>query len=272
MKKGLFPETELNNATFELETQMFSDLYARVLEVISLLKNASNLQVVPQSLTLEGMDGTGKTTLALALATQMRKKGKNALVMRGSGTTGTQDILNWTQRNLGRDGNKSQIIADLKQVMQLQALYAQEQHPSKKIQVAVQMQKLMFDLQNKYASLGYFILSDRGVLSACLGARERAQNVAQFQQLFSFFDYLPIGPTVFIDLPIEEAMRRLAGKAELPDQKDLALKAASYAVLQSNLDALLSRIALTSADFISVDGSVSPKKLQKNVAKYANTL
>ena len=172
------------------------------------------------------------------------------------------DLLAWANHEYKKDRDKKIIIADLELVHTLQIQYQKESNPSKKMGIAVKMQILMFSLQKKYLQKGYFVISDRGILSACLGGRDRAQNLSQFKQLVSMFDYLPIGSTIFVDLPTDVAMRRTKKKGENPDRKDLEAKSMSYVVTQDNLGRVLERFPnLSINQFYMIDGTKSQRQM-----------
>lgn len=237
----------------------------RVSEVIALLRQSQSLVVEPNLLTLEGIDGSGKTTLALSLASKLKRDGKKVIILRGSGTTGMDDILKWARHEYKRDSNKKTILEDLQSIQDLQKKYQKEQHSQKKMQIAVQMQIQMFALQKKYLTAGYFVISDRGVLSACLGGRDRAQNYEQFAQLISMFPYLPIGPTFFVDIPVNEAVKRSRKKGEKPQEKDLKLKALSFIFAQNQLPGLLQKFSdLSMSDFFLIDGTQSQRNMLRD--------
>lgn len=249
------------------------EVAGRVNDVFNLLIPSQAVVAEPRLLTLEGIDGTGKTTLALSLATDLIKAKKQVLILRGSGTTGMDDILKWTNIHYRNHPKRKEILADLTQVQSLQIQYQNEDDPRKKIQIAVQMQLLMFSLQQKYLAEGFYVISDRGILSACLGARDRTQNLEQYAQLFSMFTYLPMGSTIFVDLPVDVALKRVNRKAETATKADLTQKAASYSVAKTKMPQFMQSIdGSQDLQTTVINGDASQRKMLKTAKQFVQKI
>lgn len=236
-------------------------------EVVDVLKyfadHSCKLRPDSRQITVTGSDGSGKTTLVKLLATHMKKLGLPVTVMRGSGVTGTEDLLAWVERYKDSNSDGSEIIADLRQVMAAQAQYSAESDPRRKVAQGVSMQKMMFDLVQKYLDRGYYVVSDRGVLDAFLGARERVGSADELTQVAKVFSRLPFGPSVRVRVSPVTAMVRLMGKQEMPPLAELVRRqyefdyalAWAYRVFGRKLP------GVTPGWFMTVNGEAEPREV-----------
>jgi len=181
---------------------------------------------------MEGIDGSGKSSQALIRASALRDRGHKVIVLRGSGTTGVQELIAWSNHTIpNSDGDKTEILADLGMVLAIQQAYtacdeATREGYQQKMKAGVSMQVLMFDLINKYLykKEDYRVISDRGIISTLSGIYDKApQYFAQLvQQSVSLLKEVPgvatsprfisTGRNVLIDVPVEVSFPRVIYK------------------------------------------------------------
>lgn len=182
--------------------------------------NPTRLKYDPHIIALEGIDGIGKTTVALKLASYMTSQlSLPTIILRTCGTSGMESLIEWAGININDPERKKQILADYDNIHSAQDKYLKKTAQMHDIHdrrfAGLELQQTMFSLINKYLDLEYYVISDRGLLSSLIKLREKAVNFEDFQFAVGKLPLLKVGTTIHLQgLTVDTVIERNRQKNE----------------------------------------------------------
>jgi len=227
-------ETSLNNPNYPQV-----DIWVKeAIETYDYLVKDKKIVIKNNIITIDGVDYSGKSEQIKLLAKKLKEQGEEVVIVKGSGTTGADEMLEWSQNNIVNGELRKFMVEQLSKLNDMQQTHHQLAAEIKRLEcnagviteaikekieaikkeindlifgIQVAQFKLMSELSEKE---DITIISDRGFVSALLGIIEyQPQRYKEILEVVrTQVDKFVVGRNILLSIGLDDVADRSEGK------------------------------------------------------------